>query len=555
MTFSARLCLFSALCLFVGLSMAIDLDGDGFHSDSPVPRFVDCCDTVLECDDPYMVNPGAYDFFGDGVVNDCGQGTTRPKAKTPRDAYCDSQATDFVVDIFTGPNVRYQDTEKLALAMDICEFVDDDDDPTWGYMRQENVVVSLADGSRIGWDPKPSTSGPQSIQIASVRRFGRFKPTRDNNFGGMVAISTGSARDQTQDPFVSPVPQIDTTNDVVPLPSPYGSVSARAVGDNPCGKPSTVFDSLRISYTMRQPTNAEAFAYRVRFLNAEHSSYPPNVANDGSPLFCFPDTFVLLKNTSYATPADHNIATDKNAYSLNANNPYASFWTACDFYTNFLGNCLESDLDLEFLSYAAGSAWQAIGTAATHGEQYRLDFLLYSGSNVLNSDSTVLIDGYIPISEELGNFPLYGYKTTADLSLDHFFVAGNDKNGLLCPGSQTVTFEYKITNIGPEDANRVTVSFTPPFGTSYVSSTLLPCSIYKQAAAPFASNSFYKCRLSGESSGQLPALNSVTGTITFRVNPEAGQKIRIRLTATTASVDEDFSNNFKIATLFTRIDC
>ncbi len=82
-----------------------------------MPRFVDCCDTVLECDDPYMVNPGAYDFFGDGVVNDCGQGTTRPKAKTPRDAYCDSQATDFVVDIFTGPNVRYQDTEKLALAM------------------------------------------------------------------------------------------------------------------------------------------------------------------------------------------------------------------------------------------------------------------------------------------------------------------------------------------------------------------------------------------------------------------------------------------------------
>eukprot|EP01096_Ripella_sp_DP13-Kostka_P002145 TRINITY_DN1286_c0_g1_i1.p1 TRINITY_DN1286_c0_g1~~TRINITY_DN1286_c0_g1_i1.p1 ORF type:complete len:587 (+),score=282.39 TRINITY_DN1286_c0_g1_i1:100-1761(+) len=553
MVSTVRLCLLLAAVL--GVSMAIDIDGDGFHSDSPVPRFVDCCDTVLECDDPYMVNPGAYDFFGDGVLNDCGQGTTQPILKTPRDAYCDKQNTDYVTGLFTGPATIPSNTEKLALAMDMCEIVDDDDDPTWGFLRQENVVVSLADATRLGYDPKPSTSGPQSGQISMVRRFGRFKPTRDNNFGAMVAISTGTALDLTQAGYIPPRPQFDTTDDVVPLPSPYGNTASSATGDNPCGKPASVYDSLRISLVMRQPTNAEAFAFRVRFLGSEHVTYPTTVPSAGNtPTYCFPDTFVLLKNTSVGTPADHNIASDKTGYAINGNNPNAAFWTACDFYTNFLGNCLESDLDLEFLDYVAASGWQAVGTSASHGEQFRLDFLLFSGTNTLGSDSTVLIDGFAPISEP-SLPPLYGYKTTADLSLDHFFVPGNDKAGLLCPGTQDIVLNYKLTNLGVEVANRATVSFTPPFGTSFVSFTgNLVCAVFKEAQAPFQDNDFIKCS-SSSANGNIQPLDSLSGTITLRATPKPGQKIRIRLTATSASIDEDYSNNYKIATLFTKIDC
>ncbi|MGE5181886.1 MAG: MopE-related protein, partial [Acidobacteriota bacterium] len=42
-----------------------DLDGDGWTTCDG-----DCCDSN-ECDNPAMVNPGAYEIAGDGVDNDC----------------------------------------------------------------------------------------------------------------------------------------------------------------------------------------------------------------------------------------------------------------------------------------------------------------------------------------------------------------------------------------------------------------------------------------------------------------------------------------------------
>ena len=44
---------------------------------------------------------------------------------------------------------------------DICEFKDDDDDPSWGFARQENMVFSLVDGTRNGYDI--NVIGPHNV--------------------------------------------------------------------------------------------------------------------------------------------------------------------------------------------------------------------------------------------------------------------------------------------------------------------------------------------------------------------------------------------------------
>ena len=41
----------------------IDIDGDGYFSDAPLIEWRDCCDSPEDlCDDPFLVNPGAFEI-------------------------------------------------------------------------------------------------------------------------------------------------------------------------------------------------------------------------------------------------------------------------------------------------------------------------------------------------------------------------------------------------------------------------------------------------------------------------------------------------------------
>lgn len=243
--------------------MPVDIDGDGFDSDSPVARFRDCCDTVLECDDPFVVNPGAFDYFGDGVINNCGVGISGPSLSNPQfspvDTYCDYQPNLFFNNLLTGPQAAEANTRQLAFAMVSISFVQrtnqqpfretnhlslveqdfcseiSDDQPEWGFLDQSNVVVSLANQSRNGYDPAPAYSGPNALQVSIVKRFGRIKPVRDNLGGSMMVISTGTALDATMSGYVPPTSPYNTGDDVVPLPSPYNA--ATPTFNDICPKP------------------------------------------------------------------------------------------------------------------------------------------------------------------------------------------------------------------------------------------------------------------------------------------------------------------------------
>jgi hypothetical protein len=79
----------------------------------------------------------------------------------------------------------------ILVLQDICEFKDDDDDPSWGFARQENLIFTLADGTRNGYDI--GVVGPDIRQASALSIFGNVEPANGDYF---MAISTGQAYDR-----------------------------------------------------------------------------------------------------------------------------------------------------------------------------------------------------------------------------------------------------------------------------------------------------------------------------------------------------------------------
>jgi hypothetical protein len=60
------------IACFLALSYAqVDQDGDGFYTSSIFPHLIDCCDSVANCPNPYLVNPAAQEILGNGIDDNC----------------------------------------------------------------------------------------------------------------------------------------------------------------------------------------------------------------------------------------------------------------------------------------------------------------------------------------------------------------------------------------------------------------------------------------------------------------------------------------------------
>eukprot|EP01095_Lingulamoeba_sp_RSL-Kostka_P013083 TRINITY_DN531_c0_g1_i1.p1 TRINITY_DN531_c0_g1~~TRINITY_DN531_c0_g1_i1.p1 ORF type:complete len:842 (+),score=370.77 TRINITY_DN531_c0_g1_i1:314-2839(+) len=307
---------FVLLLLFVlvaTITADIDIDGDGFFSDDPDPRFVDCCDTVLDgCNDPYMVNPGAYPFFGDSELNDC-----QTRDNFNYDNFCD-RGFGTISTGFTGPNVNFATTELLASAMDICSIIEDDDDPRYGFFRVNNMVIELANGEREGWDATPDVSGPFDSQVSVLENFCEIFPRKENG-GTMAALSTGSLCFENCGTTSN-----NLGSDIVELPSAY--LDSQAIFPEPgCNnKPQTVADSVSMRFSMRQPSNADAFSFKTKVVSAQYQSYPPTSRCDRK------DWFLALKNGTIGVPPDTNIALTVGGEGFSNNVITPEFWEWCD---------------------------------------------------------------------------------------------------------------------------------------------------------------------------------------------------------------------------------
>jgi hypothetical protein len=249
-----------------------DEDGDGWGVCSG-----DCCDVASgACSDPQLVNPGAYEFVGNTVDDDC-DGNTDEEAPS-----CDAAlASDSA------------DPLDYARALDLCQMtVENPPDPkdrTWGVIGGK---FSLADGTGL---PAPAS---RSIRAGFGDVIGPQKHSR------LMVLSSGHAADinDTKPSHVkfegganlntsSPPPQDWWTAIGGKLPNPPGCNVPQVPSAN---------DPIMLKLRIRVPTNAESFAAKMYFFSAEYPEYVCSQYND---------FFVaLVDSEADGNPDDKNVA-------------------------------------------------------------------------------------------------------------------------------------------------------------------------------------------------------------------------------------------------------
>lgn len=249
-----------------------DEDGDGWGVCSG-----DCCDVASgACSDPERVNPGAYEFVGNTVDDDC-DGTVDEEAPS-----CDAAlASDSA------------DPLDYARALDLCQMtVENPADPkdrTWGVIGGK---FSLADGTGL------PAAASRSIRAGFGDTIAPQKHSR------LMILSSGHAADanDTKPNFVkfegganlgtsSPPPQDWWTAIGGKLPNPPG-----------CNVPlvPSANDPIMLKLRIRVPTNAKSFSTKMYFFSAEYPEYVCSQYND---------FFVaLVDSDADGNPDDKNVA-------------------------------------------------------------------------------------------------------------------------------------------------------------------------------------------------------------------------------------------------------
>mmetsp|Transcript_12955 Transcript_12955/g.51696 ORF Transcript_12955/g.51696 Transcript_12955/m.51696 type:complete len:824 (-) Transcript_12955:106-2577(-) len=536
---------------------SIDLDGDGYYSDAPLLEWRDCCDSPEDpCDDPYLVNPGAFEIPHNDQQDSC-RGTSVLQDSDSHADGCDREfisGNDFDM---VGPTIPSSETHKAAYAFDLCEFQEDDDDPSWGLDEQQTLIFSLANGTRNGYDI--GIFGPQSSQASVVNHYGGIVPVRGVY---MLAISSGTARDETTGGHGSPS-GAQTGNTAVNLPATFldGGISG-FIEDCSTVPYAIGLDSIRAYFGMRQPTNMNGFSFQALYLDNELQDLQGSYPARGT---CVPNRqswFLAIKtNSKTGVSPSGNFAGDNTGRSFNSFNANAAFWSQCNDYGDAAsGLCRDGSTDLELTGYEGGSNWTPIGTSAEPGEKFDIEFVTFDGADTDN-DVTVLIDDYYPITEARtagstawASNP-WGYQFQADLQMVHW--ASSSGPLISSTTATTVNLDFTLRNWGPEEANDVTVSFTPPLGTKFTSAkdstgAALSCTMFP-ALAPYEDNGFVKCKW--PSNQPLANQGTRSGVIAFALDlhcdacPLHTNQLRFRLTGTHSSIDRELGNNYLTANI------
>lgn len=320
---------------------AMDHDGDGYSFAQG-----DCKD----CDP--TINPGAYDFPGNGVDEDC--------SGTPDDAVasCDTALT-FASD----------DPLQYARAVDLCRFTTAGASgaaKTWGVISAELV---RADGS--------ACSDNRQRAITSL-----WGANNTPQFGANMAVfSSGTARDANDPGYINPNGQIASYQSGHTVTPPAGFPKSAAG----CPNGSAAHDSCGLRLTIRAPTNALSFSYKFDFFSTE---YPEWVCTP------YNDSFIALYNGALNPYADKNISFDANNNPVSVNAGFFSIpgtTSATPTHPHLAGTGFDGSCGGQVCGGATG--WLVTTAPVNPGETFTLHYSIWdTGDRVW--DSTVLLDDF-----------------------------------------------------------------------------------------------------------------------------------------------------------------
>ena len=336
----------SGQCVFC-YADAVDHDGDGYSYAQG-----DCKDC-----DPF-INPGAYDFPGDSLDNDCSGSV-------------DDEATGCDV----GLVFNTSDPKKYAQAMDICRFPNPTAvgvNKTWGVLTDALVQAN------------GTSSCSNTLQRAVTPQFGSGNFPKAGQ--RMAVFSSGTARDTDDPGYVNPNGQ-SASYSAGTFVSPPAGFPKNAVG---CPNGSAARDSCGYKLKIRAPTNAKSFAYDFNFFSSEYSEWICTAYNDA---------FIALYYGALNPYADKNISFDSlnNPVSVNVgffSIPTGPTQTSHPLLngTGFSGYC--SNYGASPNGMCGGSTgWLTTTAPVNPGEEITLHFSIWdTGDHAW--DSTVLMDNF-----------------------------------------------------------------------------------------------------------------------------------------------------------------
>ena len=322
-----------------------DHDRDGF-------------DDAIDCNDcSAQINPGAFDFPGNDVDEDCSGADDLP---------CDD----------TGLPVEVGAPPDALRAMGLCQRTTPSD-RRWGVL---DARFTTADG----------TGEPADLrQLGVLPELGGFSPVAGSR---MLAISTSFARAPMR-----PSMPVCFDHDVVGGFPPGFPVDAPACPGVVTGE---VHDSVALEVRLRAPTNARAFSFASAFYTHE---YPDFICSP------FNDVFTVLQSRSGGL---ENIVFDADGNPVTVNTGLLQVCTPgrhggrrfrCELgATTLLGSGYEIGCD-GFAREGAGASTGCIETSSSTepGAIITLRFAIWdSGDGQL--DSLALIDNFqwIPMAFE-----------------------------------------------------------------------------------------------------------------------------------------------------------
>jgi len=355
-----------------------DVDGDGYTTADG-----DCNDNDK------TVNPGAFDFPGDSVDDDCADG--------PAD---DLESCD------QGLAIDSSDPKDAARALGLCKFVEEDG-KGWGV-----VSARFTDSTGTG-----KLSDPRAVGL--LPGFGAAKPSGGQS---LLALSSGVARAPDQPGYTSDCDALDATcplggllgcsgGNAPPMGYPKETTTCRGAGGNIFSPGTKIFNQAALELKIRVPNNASSFSFDSIFYTYEFPDYVCSKFND---------FYVVFKEPMPADLPDSNIVFDSNNDSIGVN---TGLLAVCDPTTQSENatkkfECEQGTALLKGTGYGPGETTCAsAGGAATGwlhtkapvdgGEIITVRFAIWdTGDAIL--DSTVLVDKFewSPNETKVGTEPI-----------------------------------------------------------------------------------------------------------------------------------------------------